>query len=161
MVQGKRYRSTQRYLRVWVGNGSSIEFHNHLFPQARQPACTNEKIIAAIESSPSFGIRFKEVQDTEELKIKAGVVENETERQQLERAAKALIAKGFNVNPKLLVQKEEAAEAPQLPAKTIVRSMKKEELQELIEKHGWDIDQEQNVDKIKAAIISEIDAAST
>lgn len=171
MAEGKRYRSTKRRVKVWLGSGRYIEFINHLYPQSRQPKLTDAALIEKIEAHHAFGKGFVEAVDIDEIKVKASAAKDETEREALERAAKALARRGLNINPKILEKKqeeadaeesgEEKAEEPQLPAKTLVRQMKKDELLALIEEHGWDIDTDQNVDQIKKAIIATIDDSSS
>lgn len=157
---GKRYRSLRKEIKMNLPDGRKIHWYGFRYPQKGHPACTDKAIIAGIESKPGFGKLFWAEQDPEEILINPEAVPPDCEAAHLQAAARKLAQMGINVNPKLLLDGEKPPEAPQLPAKTSVRTGKKDELQAMIKKFGWDIDPDQKVKELKAAILAKIEELS-
>lgn len=157
---GKRYRSLRKEIKMNLPGGQKIHWYGFRYPQKGQPACTDKEIIAGIEGKPHFGQLFWEEKDPNEILINPEAVPPDCEAAHLQAAARKLVSMGINVNPKLLATGEKEPEAPQLPAKTSVRTGKKEELQDMIERFGWDIDPDQSVKELKAAILAKIEELS-
>jgi hypothetical protein len=157
---GKRYRSLRKEIRMNLPDGRVIHFYGFRFPQIGLPACEDKTIIEALEAKPGFGKLFWEETDPESILINPQAVPPDCEAAHLQNAARFLAAKGINVNPKFLRGVEAKPDAPQLPAKTTVNTSKKDELQAMIDKHGWEIDKNQKVAELKEAILTKIEELS-
>lgn len=157
---GKRYRSLRKETKMNLAGGKAIHWHGFRYPPKDEPDCTDEEIIQAIENKPGFGHLFWEEQDPDKILINPEAVPPDCEAAHLQAAAQKLARMGINVNPKLLATGEKEPEAPQLPTKTSVRTGKKDELQAMIEKFGWDIDPTQTVPDLKKAILAKIEESS-
>ena len=141
---GKRYRSNMKGVIHGDGKGGVIRFVNHLYPPFGKPELEDETVIAAIEGSPKFGKTIKAVKNIGAPMVAPQPEHVDAELQHLQRAAAEMEKLGLNVNPKIQERIDEklAAKAKDekpelLPTKTFVKSAKKAELIEAIEKHGW------------------------
>ena len=157
---GKRYRSLRKEIKMNLPGGQQIHWYGFRYPQKGHPACTDKAICEAIEAKPGFGKLFWEEKDPEAILINPEAVPPDCEAAHLQAAARKLTAMGINVNPKFLATGEKAPEAPQLPAKTFIRNAKKKELQAVIDKFGWEIDKNQKVPDLRAAILAKIEESS-
>jgi hypothetical protein len=160
----RRYRSLRKSFKMHIGPGLVILWDGHRFPPKGQPACEDEKIIKAIEGRDAFGHMFWRETDPDEIIINPAKVPQDCEAEHLEKAAKRLVELGYNPNPGFLLnqEEEEQEEPPQLPSKTSVSSMKKDELVAVIERFGWgeEIDPSQKVNDLKKAIREKVEESS-
>ena len=140
-----------------VAPGKAILWDGHRYPPKGQPACTDKEIIAFIESRHGFGKLFWEEQDPDTILGDPAKLPEDCEAAHIQRAAERLVEMGINVNPAILKDPDEA----QLPSKTSVSSMKREELEALVKKLGWgeEIDISLKVKDLKKAIRDKIEAS--
>jgi hypothetical protein len=139
-------------------NGRRIEFYDYRYPSRGKPPCTDPEIIAFLDGK--LGRKITVETDPDSILVDPQAVPPDCEKAHLEKALKNLIRQGYNVNPKFLKTDEDEPERPQLPARTFIRSAKKSELQEVIDKFGWDIDKDQKVPELKDAILATIEELS-
>lgn len=154
----RRYRSLRKEFFMQISVKKKIHWVGHRYPQPKDPPCEDPQIIEFIESRPGFGKKIWIEEDPKEIFINPQAVPPDTELVHLQNAARKLVTMGLHVNPKLLKQ-EEDEEPPQLPSKTFVSSAKRSELEEVIDRFGWEIDKNLNVKELKSAIREQIDAS--
>lgn len=156
---GKRYRSLRRSFKMNVAPGKVILWDGYRFPPRNKPACKDKEVIDFIEGRKGFGKLFWPEQDPDSIIVDPAKVPVDCELAHLQRAADSLNRMGYNVNPALLKDQDE--EAPQLPSKTAVSSMKRDELEALVKKLGWgeELDLTLGVKDLKKAIREKIDTS--
>lgn len=148
-------------------DGKRILWADFRYPPRKHPPCTDDRIIDFIEAKRGFGEGRKFWVDKEpaEILINPEAVPDDCEAQHLEKAAKQLVKMGVHVNPKLLLdpdaeEEERPEEPPQLPSKGAINSMKRKELDAVVERFSWEFDEGLNVNDLKVAIKEKIDVLS-
>lgn len=162
--------------------GGKVLFADHFFPQLGDPPCDDPVIIEWLESSPAFGKQiFLHSSDERPPDIKPeSIPEGSTATvEDLSAAVVQLQRMGIEVNPALLKKAseeketevvDEPAETPEpdegepvvntLPTLTFVASARKELLQGIIEKQGWDdLNKEGTVTYLRDAIRGKVKEA--
>ncbi len=150
-------------------DGKKILWSGYRYPPKGHSPCTDDKIIDFIEAKPVFKSGHIWIDKApEDIVINPQAVPDDCEAVILEKAARRLIELGVNVNPKLIMDAEEEVEEPevveipeeppQLPIKSLISSYKRAELEDLIERFGWDMDVPNlNVTELKAAVRAKIE----